>query len=44
VKHYAFLVDGSADSSVKSFLEGNRELEEFQKVLLSDGIVNIVLN
>ena len=32
VKHYAFLVDGTADSSVKSFLEGERGLEEFQKV------------
>ena len=32
VKHYAFLVDGTAESSVKSFLEGNRGLEEFQKV------------
>ena len=34
VKHYAFLVDGTADSSVKSFLEGNKDLEEFQKVML----------
>lgn len=34
VKHYAFLVDGTADSSVKSFLDGNKSLEEFQKVVL----------
>ena len=33
VKHYAFLVDGTADSSVKSFLGGNKSLEEFQKVV-----------
>ena len=32
VKHYNFLLDGTADASVKSFLEGDRELEEFQKV------------
>lgn len=42
VKHYAFLVDGSADSSVKSFLEGNKSLEDFQKVVLSVGYVNII--
>ena len=42
MKHYAFLVDGSADSSVKSFLEGNRSLEEFQKVVLSEDHVIVV--
>lgn len=43
MKHYAFLVDGSADSSVKSFLEGNKGLEEFQKVMLTEGYVNIAI-
>ena len=44
VKHYAFLVDGNADSSVKSFLEGDRSLEEFQKVVLCDDIVSIIVS
>ena len=35
VKHYAFLVDGTANSSVKFFLDGNKSLEEFQKVTLT---------
>ena len=44
VKHYAFLVDGSADASVKSFLEGNKTLEEFQKVVLPEDCINIIID